>query len=400
MRPESKWTSNAKRKDNKDKSKRPSRSKKQKSAEEEQSDMLDIKSEAMNLASEASWAPIAAECAVGDSPDQDEPDLPPMRPRPSGMESEPNNVGKSDLTLDPNAVAALQRAIQSSPARFLGSKQSPIELDGCSPEPLRRTLFPSPKTKGPLGTTTNEQSSSSQESSKPAKEVPPDRIDGDEQADKENLPPRPTTPDAFDELLSELPPITPSRPREPTTPSTLADLFKTPTNSTINKHSLSTGDFFSSAAKAFLHQKTPSRSPSKTTPQHADMTPYSRQLNQMLSDLNGPDTPGRRYSEIGLLLPTTEGGTPSRVFRTSDFDFGDFQSSDAVMPSSPPSNWFSVYQDPSEGSQWVDLGLGSSPLKSLDGSPGGKDVAEADVGASEAEGEQRQEAPVQTAVAA
>ncbi|KAF2759101.1 hypothetical protein EJ05DRAFT_499525 [Pseudovirgaria hyperparasitica] len=47
------------------------------------------------------------------------------------------------------AAAALQRAIQSSPARHIGSQQSPIVLESdLTPKPVRRSLFPSPRKMG------------------------------------------------------------------------------------------------------------------------------------------------------------------------------------------------------------------------------------------------------------
>jgi hypothetical protein len=50
---------------------------------------------------------------------------------------------------DHDALMALQRAIQQSPARPLGSKESPIEVDDhLSPSPVRRILFPSPRKEG------------------------------------------------------------------------------------------------------------------------------------------------------------------------------------------------------------------------------------------------------------
>ena len=44
--------------------------------------------------------------------------------------------------------AALTRAVQSSPARFQGSQESPIEVDDLTPKPTRRILFPSPRKDG------------------------------------------------------------------------------------------------------------------------------------------------------------------------------------------------------------------------------------------------------------
>ena len=441
MRPESKWYSSLNKKGFS--KSRAKRLKKPRKGEDRHSDIENIKSEAITPDFDMSWAPDSPNLTTDNSPEHEnpeEPELPPMvQTRTHGIQGEITNNEKPKEPMDPSAIEALQRAIQSSPAHFLGSEQSPIELDGCSPEPVRRTLFPSPKTGGPLGINTNERVSPSQKLPKTHNETLHEQLDGDEQADKENLPPRPTTPNAFDEFLSDFAPVTPSRGRETIPSNIMADLFKTPTKSTSNKlspsntladlfktpnkqspshiftdlfktptktspskHSLSTGDFFSSAAKAFLNpQRTPSRSPSKATPKPTgDMTPFGRQLNQMLSDMNAPETPSRLLSDIGTLPPLSEAATPSRLFRTSDFDFCEFESSDGPMPSSPPnSNWFNVYQDPGEAAQWADLGLGSSPLKSTGVSPKSRDEIEGGPSLDGGEDEQMEEVVVQTATA-
>jgi hypothetical protein len=62
----------------------------------------------------------------------------------------PNSTSESSWQ-DQNAFAALQRAIQQSPARkaAVGSKNSPIEVDPeASPDTVRRNLFPSPRKDG------------------------------------------------------------------------------------------------------------------------------------------------------------------------------------------------------------------------------------------------------------
>ena len=45
---------------------------------------------------------------------------------------------------------ALARAVQSSPVRFVGSQESPIEIDDLTPKPTRRLLFPSPRHDGEM----------------------------------------------------------------------------------------------------------------------------------------------------------------------------------------------------------------------------------------------------------
>lgn len=86
----------------------------------------------------------------------------------------------------------------------------------------------------------------------------------------------------------------------------------------------------------------------------------------------------------------TDGGTPSKMFRTAEFDFGEFPSSDGLMPSSPPA-WFGVYEDHEgeggEANGW-NLEFGSSPARDgekkgadgMDGAGSTEAVAEAGAG--------------------
>ncbi|MCJ1433179.1 hypothetical protein MMC27_002538 [Xylographa pallens] len=315
-------------------------------------------------------------------PEQDdEPQLPPMnRQRAMSAQVAPNIQTKSDVVMGTTAVAALQRAIQSSPGRFLGTKHVPIEVEDLTPKPTRRVLFPSPKHRTVIGLggcdDIPEASKSPRSSPASAKTF----LATVDTTDKENRPPPEPAQDPFDDLFDEVPKPA-SCPSSPSPSSRLpSHIFKTPTK-TPSKHVFTTGDFFSSAAKAFLHApRTPSRTPNKEV--LGEMTPFTRHLSQMLSDANGGDSPSTfspsKAMEF-LSLPPLENSadvssTPGRYFRSEDFDFGTMCSDGMGMPSSPPGAWFGVYEDPREGCStgWAPLEFGSSPLKLGDALPKGK----------------------------
>ncbi|MCJ1401623.1 hypothetical protein MMC11_004839 [Xylographa trunciseda] len=306
-------------------------------------------------------------------PEQDdEPQLPPVnRKRAMSAQMASGKQTKSDIAIGNTAVAALQRAIQSSPGRFLGTKHVPIEVDDLTPKPTRRVLFPSPKHQTVVGLggcdDIPEVNSSQRGSPATAKTL----IATVDTTDKENCPPAEPAQDPFDDLFDEAPkPM--SCPPSPSPSSRLpSHIFKTPTKSPA-KHVFTTGDFFSSAAKAFLHApRTPSRTPNKEA--LGEMTPFTRHLSQMLSDANGGDSPSHFTPSKAmdfLSLPPLENSadvssTPGRYFRSEDFEFGTMCSEGIGMPSSPPGAWFGVYEDPKEacGTGWAPLEFGSSPLK-------------------------------------
>ncbi|KAJ8106992.1 hypothetical protein OPT61_g9172 [Boeremia exigua] len=93
---------------------------------------------------------------------QDEPfdsqadkDMPPpsTRPRPSSPSGNDNVVGQDGVGASADAEAALERAIQSSPAGFRRSKDSSVDVDAdLTPKPTRRLLFPSPRKNGEVKT--------------------------------------------------------------------------------------------------------------------------------------------------------------------------------------------------------------------------------------------------------
>ena len=273
---------------------------------------------------------------------------------------------------DASALAALERAIKSSPHKFAGSQHSPIEVGDLTPQPTRRILFPSP--------TQSQQARSkcdsatppdSQSKSQTLEETSNGKVD---QADKENCPPI-TDDDGLDQLF-EGDPFISARSVTPTpTGSNRALVFKTPTR-TPGRLPPTTGDFFSSAAKALLrHQTTPKRTPTGDTLPLGELSPFAAHMNKMLSDTNN-GSPGSQSFEF-LSLPSLH-NTPGRQMQMMDFDFSQFDSQDLLstdvpMPSSPPA-WFGVYEDPIEkrtDSLWEDFALPHSASTPEDDAPDG-----------------------------
>ena len=298
----------------------------------------------------------------------DDQQLPPLREQKEQRVQKTNiRQAKSDGLNETGAATALQRAIQSSPARLAGTRHVPIELDDDQiSKPTRRILFPSPKPPTdptPLAEREVNASLHGQEDS-PRKNIRLyDNITCN-QSDKENFPPPPN--DGLDDLFDEAahPTSCPSTPPS----SNTHNPFRTPTRNPIApRQSLGTGDFFSSAAKAFLHAlTTPKRTPGKSSPQHSpmeEMTPFTAHLNQLLSEADHHDSPSKFLNFSPLR--SMDGSTSASRFLDGDhgFEFGAFDPAAAGMPSSPPA-WFGVYEDPGEGpvngnGDW-DLGLGSS----------------------------------------
>lgn len=187
-------------------------------------------------------------------------------------------------------------------------------------------------------------------------------------ADKENLPPQ-QEEDAHDTDGQG-----PQRSITPKSSSVCGELtFKTPNRSvTPERVPPTTGDFFSSAAKALLRpQITPKRLRSGVPQVLADLSPFTAQMSEILSDANAVSPRGSAYDFA--TLPSLN-NTPGRLLR-QDFDFSvfdpqDLLSTDVPMASSPPlDGWFGVYEDPveREGNFWSDYPFaGSSPAASAE----------------------------------
>jgi hypothetical protein len=133
----------------------------------------------------------------------------PMAPtKPAMGPPEPPNNGISQLP-DQESLIALQKAIQQSPARALGCKESPIDVEeNISPQPTRRLLFPSPRKPGEFKSLDDKsiqpedqaisQGAADQRSKNttPTPSVSQAPAHEEEQLDKENYPPPPHPADS------------------------------------------------------------------------------------------------------------------------------------------------------------------------------------------------------------
>ena len=275
-----------------------------------------------------------------------QPQLPVMRHRRVSSDQLISPQSKSKSMDEAAALAALKKAIKSSPHKFAGSKDMPVSVDNLTPQPTRRILFPTPSQSrerhSKRDSSTISEVHVSQDSPSVARSV-----EVNDQANKENCPPT-----EIEETNHRRQKNRTSQPRSktPTPPNPgKAVIFKTPVRSP-RKPPPTTGDFFSSAAKALLRPpSTPKRTPTKDIEPLGELTPFTIHLNQLLSDANNA-SPGSQDFDFPS-LPSLR-NTPGRSTRTLEFDFSNFDSQDLLstdvpMPSSPPI-WFGVYEDPIE----------------------------------------------------
>lgn len=252
---------------------------------------------------------------------------------------------------DPNAVAALQRAIQSSPAGIRGNRNSPIEVEpDLTPKPTRRLLFPSPRRAGEIKSLGDDRSITSSPSKPSTKQNAEFEVQlpelSFEEIDKENCPP-PADYDGDDlrHLFEEH--ISPKT--TPTKGGVLQDLLKTPTPGSRKRSALTPKRGAESNAESTV--TTPSRAiltPSRLnrSATMAPETPFTKQLNALMSEcLTSPS----QAIDFSAFPPFTM--TPGRSISNAQFsDFtlaDDFLSSDLPVPSSPPPGLgFSLYEDP------------------------------------------------------
>lgn len=280
----------------------------------------------------------------------------PSRPRASSVQGSSHGASNSNQMGDAAAAAALRRAIQSSPIQFMGSQHSPIEIEpDLTPNPTRRILFPSPRKEGEVRSFSdlpnNESSSKSPSTSLTnslnsacTKSIPqgeyaaPTPNFNAEENDKENCPP---SFDENDDLrhLFEDPDMSPPQATPKSGPS-FSDLLKTPTPQS-GRQARTQRQFAGNQADA-AGLETPSRG-GRVKPL-TPMTPFTAQLTSLLSDgMTGSPSQTFDFSSFASF------GTPGRrgiTMQFSDFNTDDFMNSDLPMPSSPPPNLFSLYEDP------------------------------------------------------
>jgi len=367
MRPKEKW--NKERKDPNEKRKKRPKTKKAKIGSTAEGQSTTSEAQASALAMDMSSPADVADETVQEEHNNQEVQLPSQRrPRAASMQLKLTSKA-SDPMSNAAATAALQRAIQSSPARFMGTQHSPIEVDDLTPKPTRRVLFPSPRAAGEVKALQDRSPNAGGRS----RQARPDHSTETDfatvyQADKENCPPpRDEEEDDLAHLFEDGSPIDRSTTPTPTSKRSTGS-FKTPDKLiTPTRKRLTPADIFSSAAKALLlPPNTPNRTPSdKTRTIMGEMTPFTVHLNQLLSEANA--SPSATASFDFPSLPSLDGNSPqSRRSHDHDFDFSHFDpqdllSTDVPMPSSPPA-FFALYEDPVEPGSglWSDYHLPTS----------------------------------------
>lgn len=422
----------------------------------------------------ASDAVVPPSDAVGPE-SQAEKDMPPPStgPRASSIATNDHTQSQDEAHASVEAEAALQRAIQSSPAGFRRTNDSSVDVDpDLTPRPTRRLLFPSPRKNGEVKSldlgqatspTTNQTvndkekapegarcerckklkrscdrqrpcgrcvssgldiddcipatmnapvykraptvpvdpallAAPTQEEVAPAPsattlqatsaqgdEAAPISIDDDD-IDKENCPP-PAQDDVLDDLayLFETPGPAKTTPKK-TTPKRddlFQDLLKTPTPGSRRRLPLTPRR----GADGADEPMTPSRcifTPRTMRPATAaPETPFTRQLNQMLSDAaNSSPSQAIDFSAFPVF------GTPGRPggAQFSDLFNDDFLSSDMPASSSPAKGGmfglgFDLYEDPNTSSvgTWNDPNMFSGDAIMLDvdnDAKGGSDMTD------------------------
>ncbi|KAL8664634.1 MAG: hypothetical protein Q9202_002904 [Teloschistes flavicans] len=288
---------------------------------------------------------------------------PSQRPRASSVEARRSVPSDSRLN-ESAAAAALQRAIQSSPVQQRTIQKCGTATKDLTPRPTRRVLFPSPEPAGQHHELQGKDTAVSKAARGQLNRSTSEMIDS---ANKENMPPQHeetehSSPDAR-AFPRSLTPTPSSKPHEL--------MPKTPHRSvTPDRLPPTTGEFFSSAARALLRpHSTPKHTSNRSSNAQplGEITPFTAQLNALLSDANG-SSPVRSDFDFPALpsLSNTPGRT-RQEFNFADFDPQDLLSTDVPMASSPPvEGWFGVYEDPieREGDWWNQYDFpGSSPPK-------------------------------------
>ena len=270
---------------------------------------------------------------------------------------------------------ALPKAMQSSPARWVGTRHSPIDVEDEEMGTTRRLLFPSPRKDGTpkvLGEVAVNCAASPTDFQSPTKSKTRSAARNKENAD---------TPMAGtgDEDIIRLVEEELARPERPSTPEPKdkdgSSPFKTPTRPTPS-HRPITRSVTRSVQRSIrsirsirmggemMPQRTPTKSPStvRRSPRHRSVveTPFTATMNRLLSASNTHNggSPSR-HQHLGLDMSIDFGNLPdlNGDLHSDALGFGgmhggygaheQFFSTDMPMPSSPPGHGFhSIYSDP------------------------------------------------------
>jgi len=253
------------------------------------------------------------------------------------------------------ASAALRRAIQSSPARWNGARNSPMDAEDDA-DSTRRVLFPSPPRKDGSALVLGELTAN-------ATHLSPSHRSKNQMVDvfnKENCPPALNDEDADAELLKlfeeEL-----ARPSTPVQSTAPPHPFKTPTRPTPNHRpitrSVSRSIRSSKSARDLfnLPQRTPSKTPTRRSPRNHEScftSPFTAGIQQMMSEAHNNFSPSGTGTGVDMAfdnlpdIPLMDDMMAAQGAHSNiEFNLEDFFSTDVPMPSSPPGN-FHLYEDP------------------------------------------------------
>ena len=266
----------------------------------------------------------------------------------SGDKSDPTSDRQEPL--DTAAAAALRRAIQSSPARFLGTRNSPIDVEKLGS--TRRLLFSSPKNSTPKTQHREAQAEPQSNDGTGPKDMESEEGQTlDQSDDKENCPPS-DDEDEITKMVEEGLDKRPSTPENDKSSPLVA--FKTPSRITPKQAGLAPSPWrtfsFSPGINDVLPPQTPSLGgpPLNAGPASTEQSPFTRQLTQLLSEAHTFEIPSPSAGQEPFDLP--------------GFSQEDILAANLFMPSSPPP-FFSLYEDPTEPSSgmWSDYNCPDSP---------------------------------------
>lgn len=405
MRPEHVWNKGPK--DPKEKKKRPSRPRSQRRSATKSRNRESTESDAAGAAADAS-SPGEGGSEGGQLSDNDEddsngngqkdsdeneddgePQLPPMPAR-QQAKSPPTSKAPSQVRshgANSKASATSKRGTQSSPIHNAGIDG--FQADGdFTPKHTRRLLFPSPRKEGEMKVLgdmpVNQVGAGVRRSPRLNGRIMMPGISDKVVEDKENRTPGDGLGDLFDDDGDHAlpPPTTPT----PTRRSTRL-LLKTPSKQTPRGNKEATPAALSPAAQRLLQTlRTPKGSESRQRASNAllnsgaEATPFTLQLNQLLSDAMARTSPAGPNSDLNFDFPDLPSlkGTPTHGHSiVPTFDFSEFSSldpsdldhlegllsTDMPMPSSPPNEFFNMYESAAEQHVgiWSDYS-GSAPM--------------------------------------
>lgn len=387
MRPEHVW--NKQPKNPREKKKRPSRPRSQRrttakrSGDSTESDApvgptdasspLEGGSEAAQLSeNEVENDVESSQKDVVENEDEGQPQLPPMPERQIASSPKAYKPPSKVRSHGANSKAdgASTRTVQSSPPQDTGADGQAADGD-LTPKPTRRLLFPSPRKDGEVKTlgelSVNRQQGEFRRSPRINRQKIIPGLAKTPTKEKENC--APSQGDGLSHLFDEEGEHEPPAPKTPTpTRRSARILLKTPSKTPSAMKAVIPAAL-SPAAQRLLHTlRTPKGSECRQRAATAllgngtDATPFTLQLNQLLSDAIAKTSPAGPNSELNFDfpdLPSLRSSPNPGHGNGANFDFSEFSnfdpsdldnlqellSTDLPMPSSPPNTFFNMYED-------------------------------------------------------